>query len=335
MEIDITDFVRTAETHEFSASRAELGDNAGKITWANAVAEAGNTRWITDETRDEFEAWVKEFGAWSRDEIKAWSLDECNALLIQFISDDLNELESLCYSDDDEFSIDWDEAERLSQEGTTGYSTVGKGLGTFDARRNEMNMRPRLSNNVWTLVDVPVPPPAQPAAQRDRNLPIRAEPERASAPEAPRDRPQPPPRAAPSRSPAPRASQAQFRIHLRRRPVERNPSARQLLERLLIDFDGAPERSVVAALVALLVKRASLPRQIVSPFIRISRRDVRGGLGEQLGSQRIVALGQRHVALGRRRTRRAEHLRVLGRLGLDLQLARFLRGGDLRFGRLA
>ena len=33
-----------------------------------------------------------------------------------------------------------------------------------------MNMRPRLSNNVWTLVDVPVPPPAQPAAQRDRNL---------------------------------------------------------------------------------------------------------------------------------------------------------------------
>lgn len=100
MEIDITNFVRTAETHEFSASRAELGDNAGKITWAkaNAVAEAGNTRWITDETRDEFEAWVKEFGAWSRDEIKAWSLDECNALLIQFISGDLNELESLCYS---------------------------------------------------------------------------------------------------------------------------------------------------------------------------------------------------------------------------------------------
>lgn len=120
MELDITDFVRTAETHSFSASRAELGNDAGRITWNNALVESANTQWIDETSRDEFESWVREFGAWGRAEIEAWSLDECNALLIQFISGDLRELESLCYSDDDEFCINWSKAEVLLSEGTIG-----------------------------------------------------------------------------------------------------------------------------------------------------------------------------------------------------------------------
>lgn len=120
MEIDITEFVRTAETHDFSASIAELGQDAGKITWGNAVREAASTQLITAADRPRFERWVREFGAWDDDEIGAWSLDECNALLIQYISGDLNELESLCYSDSDEFCIDWREAEKLSERGTIG-----------------------------------------------------------------------------------------------------------------------------------------------------------------------------------------------------------------------
>lgn len=55
MEIDITNFVRTAKTHDFSASVAEMGQNAGKITWNNAVAEASSTQWIDADSRDEFE----------------------------------------------------------------------------------------------------------------------------------------------------------------------------------------------------------------------------------------------------------------------------------------
>jgi hypothetical protein len=45
MELDITNFVRNAETHELSASRAELGNDAGKITWNNAKREASTTQW--------------------------------------------------------------------------------------------------------------------------------------------------------------------------------------------------------------------------------------------------------------------------------------------------
>ncbi len=118
MEIDITAFVQSAETHDLSGSVAELGKDAGKITWDNACAEARTTRFITADKRATFEAWVREFGAWTQEEIKAWSMTECNALLIQYISGDLNELESLCYSSTDEFGIDWAEAEKLARRGT-------------------------------------------------------------------------------------------------------------------------------------------------------------------------------------------------------------------------
>lgn len=38
MEIDITTLARDCDPADYSASRAELGDNAGKITWSNALA---------------------------------------------------------------------------------------------------------------------------------------------------------------------------------------------------------------------------------------------------------------------------------------------------------
>ncbi len=120
MEIDITRFVKTVEPCEFSASKMEFGDNAAKITWENAKREASEFPLLTENDRAEFERWVREFGAWEREEIAAWSMDECNALLIQYISGDLRELESLCYSDDDEYGIDWGHARELSDDGVIG-----------------------------------------------------------------------------------------------------------------------------------------------------------------------------------------------------------------------
>ncbi len=120
MEIDITRFVKTVEPCEFSASKMEFGDNAAKITWENAKREASESPLITENDREDFERWASEFGAWNKEEIEAWSMDECNALLIQYISHDLRELESLCYSDDDEYGIDWEHARGLSDDGVIG-----------------------------------------------------------------------------------------------------------------------------------------------------------------------------------------------------------------------
>ena len=93
MEIDITDFFNEADPAEYSASRAELGVNAGKITWAAAKERAAVPPQLLD-TEDKLDALrdhVKGFGAWSREEIAAWDAVECNALFIQMVSGDMRE----------------------------------------------------------------------------------------------------------------------------------------------------------------------------------------------------------------------------------------------------
>lgn len=119
MEIDITSFFHNAEPFEFSASVAERGQNAGRDTWRNAVAEGSSAPLLTTEAQlDALRQWAKESGGWDAEERAAWSDAECNALFIQLISGDMREIENLCMGDDGE--IDWKEAEKLSSEGTIG-----------------------------------------------------------------------------------------------------------------------------------------------------------------------------------------------------------------------
>ncbi len=92
MEIDITRFFNEADPSEFSASRAERGQNAGPKTWANAKTEAAKSPLLT--TPEQLEAlrrYVQDFGAWSEEEIAAWDDVECNATFIQLVSGDMRE----------------------------------------------------------------------------------------------------------------------------------------------------------------------------------------------------------------------------------------------------
>ena len=92
MEIDITSFMLDADPFDFSASRAERGDDAGPQTWRNAMREADTTPLLT--TSDQLDAlrqWARESGGWTRKEIAAWSDQKCNALFIQIISGNMRE----------------------------------------------------------------------------------------------------------------------------------------------------------------------------------------------------------------------------------------------------
>lgn len=112
MEIDITSFMAETDAFQFSASAAELGQDAGKITWGNAIDEAHRAPLLTTpEQIDEARDWFGEFGAWDDEERAAWSDDEVNALVIQFISGNIREIEALCMGDNGK--IDWHEVERL------------------------------------------------------------------------------------------------------------------------------------------------------------------------------------------------------------------------------
>jgi hypothetical protein len=116
MEINITRFVTNADPFDFSASRAERGDNAGKETWSNAVAEGTNSPLLT--TPGELNALrdhVRGYGAWDDEEIAAWTDAECNAVFIQLISGDMREA-GMDDCDLDEF--DWEEYEERAEEGS-------------------------------------------------------------------------------------------------------------------------------------------------------------------------------------------------------------------------
>ena len=92
MEIAITRFFNEADPFEFSASRAERGQNAGPETWANAKVEGAASPLLTTPAQlNALRSYVKEFGAWSEEEIAAWGATECNALFIQLIAGDMRE----------------------------------------------------------------------------------------------------------------------------------------------------------------------------------------------------------------------------------------------------
>lgn len=90
MDINISRLFKTINPKYYSASRAELGENAGSITWQNAIDAAPNYL-KSSEKRAEFKSYMQGFGAWSQSEIKAWSVKECNALLLQLISGDIRD----------------------------------------------------------------------------------------------------------------------------------------------------------------------------------------------------------------------------------------------------
>lgn len=92
MEINITGIFYTGQAHLYSASVAELGDDAGKITWANALAYANKHRMLdTEDQLEAFRQFVKDTGGWTQEEISHWTNHELNALFVQFVTGDIRE----------------------------------------------------------------------------------------------------------------------------------------------------------------------------------------------------------------------------------------------------
>lgn len=119
MELDITEFFNNAEPRQYSASQAELGEDAGRLTWENAKDAVDDWPILkTDAERCAFRAHVREFGAWSDDEIAAWSNGELNALAIQMISGDIREFAELDGKRGQAWN--WAEYEALAMTGTIG-----------------------------------------------------------------------------------------------------------------------------------------------------------------------------------------------------------------------
>jgi hypothetical protein len=90
VDLDITQFFKAADPFNYSASAAEMGDAAGRITW-RAALDADFQLLTTEDQRDVFRRFVRESGGWSAEEIAAWSDAELNALCIQWVAGDMRE----------------------------------------------------------------------------------------------------------------------------------------------------------------------------------------------------------------------------------------------------
>lgn len=117
-EINVSCLLSDVDAFDLSASVAERGQNAGKETWENALDAAKRFRPIVPKKyRQDVKDFFKGYGAWDDAEIKAWSIAELDALVLQFAAGDLRELESLCPGDG-LGDIDWEAARALSEAGT-------------------------------------------------------------------------------------------------------------------------------------------------------------------------------------------------------------------------
>lgn len=96
MEIIVTKYVVDHENAKYySASQAELGEDAGKITWENALDRVEEEPLVTTEEEiQECKDYLKSFGAWDAEEIAAWSDQEVNALMLQEISGCIREMKA-------------------------------------------------------------------------------------------------------------------------------------------------------------------------------------------------------------------------------------------------
>ena len=113
MDIDVTDFLASTDCSMLSGSVAELGDNAGRITWTNSIEASKEFNPLPDgDALQEFREWLKPWGGWDDAEITAMSDEHLRALCAQWIAGDWRE----CF-DCDPDGADWSEYETRASEG--------------------------------------------------------------------------------------------------------------------------------------------------------------------------------------------------------------------------
>jgi hypothetical protein len=93
MELDITDFFNTECPSDYSASVAEIGQNAGPDTFFACLEASEGWDFIKgdEDTRQAIRDHFAAYGAWEVEEIETWSDIGMNALLIQDISAEMRD----------------------------------------------------------------------------------------------------------------------------------------------------------------------------------------------------------------------------------------------------
>jgi hypothetical protein len=95
MELNVTHMVEDADNMSaLSGSRAEWGEGSSRFTWDNSKAYGREHPLLTtDDQREAARRHFAEYGAWTREEIAAWSEDELQGLTCQDVAAAIREME--------------------------------------------------------------------------------------------------------------------------------------------------------------------------------------------------------------------------------------------------
>lgn len=92
MELNITKFFNEAAPRDYSASRAEIGQDAAADTWRAACDDSEDYMILdTEEKREAFKQFAQSAGFSEADEFNTWSNEQLNALCLQWIAGDMRE----------------------------------------------------------------------------------------------------------------------------------------------------------------------------------------------------------------------------------------------------
>ena len=84
MELKITHMMKDADDmYLLSGSVAELGDRAGALTWENSQRYANGAPLLKPTQIEAARDYFRGYGAWSDEEIAAWSVEDVQALVTQ------------------------------------------------------------------------------------------------------------------------------------------------------------------------------------------------------------------------------------------------------------
>ena len=92
MEINVTKLMaQPTDLATLSGSVMELGENAGAITWQNALKRADRQPLLQRSQIDKARDYFAMFGAWDDKELRSMGHVHINALLIQMVAGDARE----------------------------------------------------------------------------------------------------------------------------------------------------------------------------------------------------------------------------------------------------
>jgi hypothetical protein len=124
MELNITQFFNEAGMIDYSASCAEIGQDAGEVTWQAALADAPMWNLLkTVEQKEDFRAYVRSTGGWDDAECEEFGDLTLQAMCIQFVAGWIRE----AFPDGTEglTSEDWSDYYARSEQGEcTGVFSV-------------------------------------------------------------------------------------------------------------------------------------------------------------------------------------------------------------------